>query len=75
MQELNYEDVVTEPGAREFVIRFKAEIARQTRVFLDKMLMELFNDGKPIRDLAKVFRRTNGAIIARIKRLGWEEGY
>lgn len=37
VQQLNYEEVVTGPGAREFVIRFKAEIAHQTRVFLDKM--------------------------------------
>lgn len=37
VQELSYEEVVTGPGAREFVIRFKAEIAHQTRVFLDKM--------------------------------------
>ena len=36
----------------------------------DKMLMELFNDGKLI--LVKVFERTTGGIIARIKKLNME---
>lgn len=35
--ELNYEDVVNDPEARQFSIDFKGEIAHLTRVFLDKM--------------------------------------
>jgi len=36
----------------------------------DQMLTALFNNGKSVKDLAKVFERTNGAIIARIRKLG-----
>jgi superfamily I DNA/RNA helicase len=35
----------------------------------DKMLMEMFNDGKTMKQLAKIFDRTTGGIIARIKKL------
>jgi len=37
VQELNYEEVVTDAGARAFAVDFKEDIARQTRIFLDKM--------------------------------------
>jgi len=37
VQELNYEDVVQEAKARQFVINHKEELLRQTRIFLDKM--------------------------------------
>lgn len=37
VQELNYEDVVSDPAARQFALNFKKEIAQLTRVFLDKM--------------------------------------
>jgi F-box protein, helicase, 18 len=37
VQELNYEDVVQEGKARQFVINQKEELLRQTRIFLDKM--------------------------------------
>jgi hypothetical protein len=35
----------------------------------DKMLMEMFNDGRSPKQLAKIFDRTTGGIIARIKKL------
>jgi superfamily I DNA/RNA helicase len=35
----------------------------------DKKLMELFHKGKPTKELAKIFERTTGAIISRIKKL------
>ena len=37
VQELNYEDVVSDPSAKQFSINFKEEISYQARVFLDKM--------------------------------------
>lgn len=37
VQELNYEDVVSHPAAKQFSINFKGEISYQTRIFLDKM--------------------------------------
>lgn len=37
VQELNYEDVIIDPAARQFAMNFKEEISHQTRVFLDKM--------------------------------------
>jgi F-box protein 18 (helicase) len=35
----------------------------------DRMLMELFHDGKSAKQLAKILERTTGGIIARIKKL------
>lgn len=37
VQELNYEDVVNDPAAKQFSINFKEEISNQTRIFLGKM--------------------------------------
>jgi F-box DNA helicase 1 len=37
VQELNYEDVVNDPAAKQFSLNFKEEISNQTRVFLGKM--------------------------------------
>ncbi|HEX9510039.1 MAG TPA: 3'-5' exonuclease [Puia sp.] len=37
VQELNYEEVVSDPAAKQFAINFKEEISHQTRLFLDKM--------------------------------------
>ncbi|HXO77027.1 MAG TPA: UvrD-helicase domain-containing protein, partial [Puia sp.] len=37
VQELNFEDVVNDPAAKQFAVNFKDEILYQTRVFLDKM--------------------------------------
>jgi superfamily I DNA/RNA helicase len=37
VQELNYEEVVADPAARQFCLNFKSEISLQTRLFLDKM--------------------------------------
>ena len=59
VQELNYEDVVHDPAAKQFAINFKEEIAHQTRIFLDKMnkgeipiihdfYLKKFQIGKPV---------------------------
>ncbi|HTI10409.1 MAG TPA: 3'-5' exonuclease [Puia sp.] len=37
VQELNYEEVVSDPAARQFALNFKKDISHQTRLFLDKM--------------------------------------
>jgi superfamily I DNA/RNA helicase len=37
VQELNYEDTITDAAAREFVVRYKQVIQQQARIFLDKM--------------------------------------
>src|SRR5258706_2188244 len=37
VQELNYDDVVNDPAAKQFALNFKEEISHQTRIFLDKM--------------------------------------
>ena len=37
VQELNYEEVVNDPAAKQFALNFKEEISHQTRLFLDKM--------------------------------------
>ena len=37
VQELNYEEVVADPTARQFAAHFKEQILLQARVFLDKM--------------------------------------
>lgn len=37
VQELNYEDTVTDPEAHEFVVRYREDIIHQARLFLDKM--------------------------------------
>jgi superfamily I DNA/RNA helicase len=39
----------------------------------DKKLIDLFQDGKSVKTLAKVFERTTGAIVARLRKLGVEE--
>ena len=37
LNDMNYEDVVTDPAAQTFVIRYKKEIVDYTRLFLNKM--------------------------------------
>lgn len=37
VQDLDYEDTVTDPEAREFATKYKKDIQYQTRLFLDKM--------------------------------------
>jgi len=36
----------------------------------DKMLMEMVQDGKTMKQLAKMFDRTTGAVVARVRKLG-----
>jgi F-box protein 18 (helicase) len=66
VQDLNYADVVTDPAAKQFAINFSADIALQTRVFLDKMnkgeipiihdfYLKKFQLGKPVLDFDTVF--------------------
>lgn len=37
VEELDYEEVVSDPAARQFALNFKREISHQTRLFLSKM--------------------------------------
>ncbi len=59
VQELNYEEVVNDPAAKQFALNFKQEISHQTRLFLDKMnkgeipilhdfYLKKFQLGKPV---------------------------